>query len=383
MPTDYATLTELAILAFTILPSFVWLIGATLWASRRKTNNQVQGAVAVVLSARNEADSIEAAIQSIAKCITGTLDVEIIIVDDHSTDNTASIVNKLAQADSRIKLVRAPDDPHEHGSKKRALTSAINLSHAEFILLTDADCIVPTQWIQSIMSEFFDPKVGAVFGASMPIRNSSWIAMTHWTERLMVNISMAAAAGFNSPASACGHSIAYRRFAFEAIGGFAYPTLPYGDDDLTVQAIAKSGWKVCFLSNSESVVSDMRIPSWNAKQHAAARHQSTLSFYPKQWRVLYAASVAASILCILLPAAAFFNVGIAHLALLACFSKLGLDAAAALMVSRRLDIGLTVIESMVAALVLPLIALLRIMALLMPTFQWKSSTIQRGLGRPA
>jgi hypothetical protein len=189
----------------------------------------------------------------------------------------------------------------------------------------------------------------------------------------MVNVTMASAAGWGSPASACGHSIAYRRTALAQINGFARPTLPSGDDDLTIQAIAKAGWNVKFIADSDAVVTDVRIPDLKAKLNATARHQSTTKYYPLTWRVLYLASVISALLVIALPLLSIFWPRLAQVAFVAAVAKVSTDATTALTVSRRLKLGLTLPGAIISAATLPLIALMRAIIFFAPKFQWKST----------
>lgn len=94
--------------------------------------------MSVVIAARNEA-------QNIADCLRSLLlqngIKEIVIVDDHSSDDTASIVKKFILKNEKIKLIHAPPLPDGWLGKTHALHVGANSATGTFILFTDADVI--------------------------------------------------------------------------------------------------------------------------------------------------------------------------------------------------------------------------------------------------
>lgn len=93
--------------------------------------------VSVVVPARNEKAEIGRALESLAK--QNYPDLEIIVVDDGSTDSTVAIVQALADRDDRIRLLTAPPVPEGWLGKCHALQIGAAASTGEWILFTDAD----------------------------------------------------------------------------------------------------------------------------------------------------------------------------------------------------------------------------------------------------
>ncbi len=93
--------------------------------------------VSVLVPARNEADTLEAAMQSLRQVDYPQL--EIVIVDDRSSDGTAAIIERLAGGDPRIRSLRIDDLPEGWLGKVHALQRGLDLCSGEWVLFTDAD----------------------------------------------------------------------------------------------------------------------------------------------------------------------------------------------------------------------------------------------------
>jgi len=78
-------------------------------------------AVSVLIPARNEAASIRAAVEAALNSRDVTL--EVIVMDDHSEDDTAAIVRRMAAVDHRVRLVTAPPLPDGWCGKQHACAS--------------------------------------------------------------------------------------------------------------------------------------------------------------------------------------------------------------------------------------------------------------------
>jgi chlorobactene glucosyltransferase len=95
------------------------------------------GLVSIIVPARNEADNIEAMVRSV---LATTYDpVEVLVVDDRSTDETADLVRSLAQEDHRVLLIEGA--PLEHGwfGKPWACVQGYRAAAGEHLVFTDAD----------------------------------------------------------------------------------------------------------------------------------------------------------------------------------------------------------------------------------------------------
>ncbi|MBK6826735.1 MAG: glycosyltransferase [Chitinophagaceae bacterium] len=101
--------------------------------------------ISIIIPARNEEENISHLLEAIEEQSYSSALIEVIVVDDQSTDQTAAIVSSFPY----VKLLRLSSDIQQ-SHKKRAIEFGIaNASH-EWILTTDADCIPPVNWVAQI-----------------------------------------------------------------------------------------------------------------------------------------------------------------------------------------------------------------------------------------
>jgi chlorobactene glucosyltransferase len=93
--------------------------------------------VSVIVPARNEARNIESCLRAILASIYAPL--QVIVVDDHSTDDTATIVRAIAHTDHRVTLIQNPDLPPDWFGKQWACQNGANAASGAFLLFVDAD----------------------------------------------------------------------------------------------------------------------------------------------------------------------------------------------------------------------------------------------------
>jgi chlorobactene glucosyltransferase len=93
------------------------------------------GLVSVIIPARNEAATIETVVRSILASTYQPL--ELLVVDDRSTDNTAAVVE--AVADARVRLIRGQELPEGWYGKPWACFQGYRAAKGDILLFTDAD----------------------------------------------------------------------------------------------------------------------------------------------------------------------------------------------------------------------------------------------------
>ena len=233
--------------------------------------------VSVIVPARNEAGNIDACLRALVAQTYPSKRVEIIVVDDRSTDGTAERVGRWSRRSPHVRCVsvaeRYCDCP-----KKNALWHGMAQSRGEIVLTTDADCRPGPRWIGSTLAHFA-PDVGMVIGHAPLLKNEKALSGLLSLQALIVSTLAAGSAGLGFPLTCSGRNLSYRRKAFDEVDGFAaIGHIVGGDDVLLMRRIAqKSAWKIRFNADADAFV-----PSTSHADHLIhrqARYQSKTVHY--------------------------------------------------------------------------------------------------------
>jgi cellulose synthase/poly-beta-1,6-N-acetylglucosamine synthase-like glycosyltransferase/peptidoglycan/xylan/chitin deacetylase (PgdA/CDA1 family) len=197
--------------------------------------------VSVIVPAWNEREGIVGTVESL---VGGTHDVEVVVVDDASTDGTPSIVAALGHPDVRV--VRVPK-----GGKAAALNTGIALSKHPIVVMVDADTVVEPEAVHRLVQPFADPAVGAVAGNVKVGNRRKMIARWQHIEYVIgFNLDRRLYERFDCIPTVPGALGAFRRSAVLNAGGVTDETLAE-DTDLTI-AVHRAGWRVVYTDDARS-----------------------------------------------------------------------------------------------------------------------------------
>lgn len=217
--------------------------------------------VSVIIPARNEQENIGTLLKALERQTYPSLLLEIIVVDDHSTDNTASIVKTF----ENVTLVQLQDD-NLNSYKKKAIEKGIAAATGELIVTTDADCLPPVQWIETLVA--FKEKNNAVFiAAPVSITCNSSLLQLFQSMDFMVLQGITGAVVSKQQLTMCnGANLAYTKKAFEQVNGFTnIDHIASGDDMLLMYKIANAfPGRVHYLKSPEAIVSTQPALTWKA-----------------------------------------------------------------------------------------------------------------------
>ena len=113
--------------------------------------SKVNNSFSIVISARNEAGFISQCLQSITNQNYNSENFEIILINDHSTDNTLAIIHqfKIHNKTFKISIIDLADFD-KIDNKKQAITKGIEQAKFDYVILTDADCSRGNNWLKTI-----------------------------------------------------------------------------------------------------------------------------------------------------------------------------------------------------------------------------------------
>lgn len=219
--------------------------------------------ISVIIPARNEEKNIGACLDSICNQSYPKELFEVLLVDDHSTDDTATIVQSYESKNVTLISLKDFVNTELNSYKKKAIEIAIARSTCELIVTTDADCIVKENWLQTIAAfyEQYDP---AFIAAPVAINCSNKFIEIFQALDFMTLQGITGASVHKKIHSMCnGANLAYTKKAFEAVGGFAgIDNIASGDDMLLMHKIYKlHPDKVLFVKSKEAIVQTAAVNS--------------------------------------------------------------------------------------------------------------------------
>jgi cellulose synthase/poly-beta-1,6-N-acetylglucosamine synthase-like glycosyltransferase/peptidoglycan/xylan/chitin deacetylase (PgdA/CDA1 family) len=205
--------------------------------------------VSVVVPAYNEEANIAATVGSMLAS-THPATVEIVVVDDGSTDATPTIVKSFA--DRGVRLLRQPNQ-----GKAAALASGIAATQHDVVVTADGDTIFEPDAISALVAPFRDAAVGAVSGNTKVGNRRGLLGRWQHLEYVMgFNLDRRMYEELDCMPTVPGAVGAFRRQALDDAGGPSDDTLAE-DTDLTM-AINRAGWRVVY---AESAVAWTEAPS--------------------------------------------------------------------------------------------------------------------------
>ncbi len=208
-------------------------------ANRRAPPADAEGLlVSVLIPAFNEAKVIKSSIERILT--SAYANIEVIIIDDGSTDGTSDVVREAFAGHARVTLITTPN-----GGKARAVNLGLARAEGDVVVVLDADTQFEATTISRLVRWFSDPKIGAVAGnAKVGNRINTltrWQALEYVTAQNLERRALATLGCITVVPGAVG---AWRREAIVKLGGFPSDTLAE-DQDLTIM-IQRFGYKVTF-----------------------------------------------------------------------------------------------------------------------------------------
>jgi cellulose synthase/poly-beta-1,6-N-acetylglucosamine synthase-like glycosyltransferase len=220
--------------------------------------------VSIIIAARNEEKNIGNCIQSIIDQTYPQNKFEIIITDDHSTDNTVSIIQSFKKENIRvISLADFIENKILNSYKKKSIETALKFAQGTLIVTTDADCIAPKKWLETLVS-FYKEK-NPVF-VCLPVEYMNPEKEESFLNKVfkifqsldfMTLQGITGASVYKKFHSMCnGANLAYEKRVFYEVNGFeGIDEIASGDDMLLMEKIhTVYPDRILFLKSREVIV---------------------------------------------------------------------------------------------------------------------------------
>lgn len=212
--------------------------------------------VSIIIAARNEEDNIAVCLEDLCKQDYHSGNFEIIVVDDHSTDNTISEVQKIIHRNTNINLVNLAEQ-HSSKGKKDAIASGVKQARGKLIITTDADCRFNRQWLSCIVKYYSQHQPVMISAPVAFLPQNSVGSKFMELEFISLVTAGAGALGLNKPLMCNGANLAFRRDVFLELKPFQESEKwASGDDMFLMQNIREKygSQAIHFLKSSGAIV---------------------------------------------------------------------------------------------------------------------------------
>lgn len=246
-------LTIILALTFSYYLWFLWIVRRGLEFAVMPQSDQ-SPTVSIVVAARNEEANIQSCLDALREQDFDKSRYEIIIVDDYSSDRTRSLALEYSEkhTGTPIKVISLEIESGEHG-KPAAISRGVKTARGEIILCTDADCIVPSHWIQS-MARCFEPSVAFVAGPVTEREGGNLFMRLQSLEFLGLLTSAAGLIGSGTPIICNGANIGYLKSAFEKVQGYGQMKSSCDDETLMQRIVTNHVGRVVFNADVQATV---------------------------------------------------------------------------------------------------------------------------------
>ncbi|MFY0651906.1 MAG: glycosyltransferase [Cyclobacteriaceae bacterium] len=210
--------------------------------------------VSVIVPVRNEESTITSTVRSIVASNNETDKYEILVVNDHSTDYTLEVLEKLKQDITQLRVIS--NTPGSQG-KKKAIELGVSQSKGDVIICTDGDCHVGNDWMTAHTNHYQKEEGAAMLtGPVKYIENGTLLSRLLNLELSVLVLVGAATLNRGIPGMANGANLSFKKESFLGVKGYqGNEHIPSGDDEFLLRKIwSKFPGRVAFLKEKKAIV---------------------------------------------------------------------------------------------------------------------------------
>ena len=285
-------------LAGYFIQSVLFVIGCSKKFPKTGENNLPD--VSVIVAARNEEENILRCLKFLDKLEYPEDKLQIILVDDRSTDKTENIIeNFIINKPKFTKIVTKKEIGRLKG-KTNALANAVEIATGEIILTTDADCVMVPTWVKTTVS-YYQDDVAMVNGFTTQTANSNFSGMQA-IDFIYLLIVAAGTINLKTPISCIGNNMSYRKKAYFEVGG--YENLPFSitEDFNLLKAINKlKKYKIIYPLDKNALVTSTACKDIKSLYHQKKRWSVGGLKAPWQGYVIFIFGYLTNVLMLLTP----------------------------------------------------------------------------------
>jgi cellulose synthase/poly-beta-1,6-N-acetylglucosamine synthase-like glycosyltransferase len=330
----------------------------------------------IIIPFRNEAQNLPQLLESLALINYPHHLFEVCLVNDDSKDESAEIINNFKQR-STINIRFIDNQRSTKSPKKDAITTAIRQTKFEWIVTTDADCLVPTQWLSTYNSYILSNQVDFIASAVAYRTNDSFFENFQALDFISLQGVTIGAFGINKAFMCNGANLAYKRSVFEEINGFeGNSNMASGDDVFLLQKVIQQKiFRIKYLKSKDHIVLTYPVNSLKALFYQRIRWASKAKAYTDWFSKFLALGVFVVNLCLVLSVP-FLVIGILKFETVISiwFGKFILDAFLIYQTANLMGQTKILRYYALSAIVYPYFVVISALASFFKSFEWKERT---------
>jgi cellulose synthase/poly-beta-1,6-N-acetylglucosamine synthase-like glycosyltransferase len=239
--------------------------------------------VTVIIPARDEEENLPALLTALQAQSYPAALLEVIIIDDFSTDNTAEVVRSFAAPN--IRLLRLSDrldiSQRLNSYKKKAIEMAIGEASGQLIVTTDADCVMGFKWIETLV-QFYEARRPKFIAAPVSFyQEHNFFKILQSLDFMNMQGITGAVAQLRIGTMCNGANLAYEKETFLEVGGFkGIDNIASGDDMLLMYKVyRKYPESIGYLKHEAAIVRTLPVDTFEAFMHQRIRWSSKADKY--------------------------------------------------------------------------------------------------------
>ncbi|MCX7546964.1 glycosyltransferase [Xanthomarina sp. F1114] len=273
------------ILIFVITFLYLFLISTFIYGFEKVIEFQPKDSLtkikfSVIIPFRNEAENLPELLNSISKLKYPVTNFEVIFINDASEDASLEIIEHYL-AGSEIDFKVLQNKRRTKSPKKDAISAAIDKVQYDWILTTDADCLLPKLWLECYNSFIYKTNASMISGPVLYYKLNSFLDKFQAFDFLSLMGATIGGFGLKTPFLSNGANLAYKKDFFKSLNGFeGNADIASGDDVFLLQkAIEKHKDSALFLKAKEAFVFTKPQPDFRSLKSQRVRWASKTTHY--------------------------------------------------------------------------------------------------------
>jgi cellulose synthase/poly-beta-1,6-N-acetylglucosamine synthase-like glycosyltransferase len=334
----------------------------------------------IIIPFRNEAENIPELLASLKDINYPKHLFEVLCIDDDSNDNSVGLISKFSEDNSDFQIRILKNKRTSNSPKKDAITSAITTSQFDWIITTDADCILPKYWLDSFDAFIQQKAVEFIVAPVTYTAINSSLKRFQLLDFLSLIGATVGGFGIKKPFLCNGANLAYSKLLFNNVNGYkGNDTIASGDDIFLLEkALQLNKSKVGYLKSKHAIVQTKPQPNWNSliaqRKRWAAKTSSYNSLFGKLTGLVVLAMNGALICTLTLTTLGLFSL---RMFLYLFIIKSGIDFLLLFKTSQFFNQERYLKAFIISSIIYPFFSIYIAFISLFTTYKWKDRTFSK------